>query len=101
VRTASWSPRSKATASRASSSPTTRSGRPIPSRPIPSHPTAPDERRPGRMSGRPTRAARAPRERVLVTGVRVTDMEGADPDEDLGEACGLVEAAEADVVGEL
>jgi GTP-binding protein HflX len=53
------------------------------------------------MSSRPTRATRAPRERVLVTGVRFTDMEGADPEEDLGEACGLVEAAEADVVGEL
>jgi len=50
---------------------------------------------------RPTQPTRAPRERVLVTGVRFTDMEGASPDEDLSEACGLVAAAEADVIGEL
>jgi len=38
---------------------------------------------------------------VIVTGVRFTDFEGASPHEDLSEACGLVAAAEADVVGEL
>ncbi len=53
------------------------------------------------MKSHPTRATRAPRERVLVTGVRFTDMEDADPEEDLTEACGLVAAAEADVVGEM
>lgn len=50
---------------------------------------------------RATSSTRAPRERVLVTGVRFTDFEGAPPEEDLSEAIGLVAAADADVVGEL
>ena len=48
---------------------------------------------------RPSRPTRPPRERVLVCGVR--GLEGdAGNDEDLDEACGLVAAAEGDVVGE-
>jgi GTP-binding protein HflX len=50
---------------------------------------------------RGTSPTRPPRERVIVTGVRFTDFEGAPPEEDLSEACGLVAAAEADVVGDL
>jgi len=50
---------------------------------------------------RPTSPTRAPRERVLVTGVRFSEIDGAPIDEDLSEACGLVAAAEADVVGDL
>ncbi len=50
---------------------------------------------------RGTSPTRPPRERVIVTGVRFTEFEGASPDEDLSEACGLVAAAEADVVGDL
>jgi GTPase len=44
------------------------------------------------------RPTRAPRERVLLCGLR--GVEGAEDASDLGEARGLVEAADADVVGE-
>jgi GTP-binding protein HflX len=48
---------------------------------------------------RSSRPTRAPKERVFVCGVRGFDTEvGAD--EDLAEACGLVAAAAAEVVGE-
>jgi len=46
----------------------------------------------------PTRPTRVPRERVFLCGVRGVEEE-AGIDEDLSEACGLVLAAEADVVG--
>jgi GTPase len=48
---------------------------------------------------RSSRPTRAPRERVLVCGVRGFDAE-VGVDEDLVEACGLVAAAAAEVVGE-
>jgi GTP-binding protein HflX len=51
------------------------------------------------MSRRPSRPTRPPRERVLVCGVRGHE-EDVGIGEDLLEACGLVGAADADVVGE-
>ena len=48
---------------------------------------------------RPAQPTRAPRERILVCGVRGFDPEIGE-DEDLAEVCGLVAAAAAEVVGE-
>ena len=46
------------------------------------------------------KATRPPRERVLVVGVRISERDGDEFEEDLTEACGLAAAAEAEVVGE-
>lgn len=50
---------------------------------------------------RSTQPTGTPRERVIVTGVRFTEIEGAPVEEDLTEACGLVAAAGAEIVGDL